>query len=167
MAWYDSFTNPAGLAGALGGGMMGVDPSQILKTSLGQTTDDPAIKAQQAELAQQLRNAAMGNAPSAAEMQQKQAMSNAAGSQFGLAMSQPGMAPGAAMHQASMGTANAQQDIAGQTAQLRAQEQERARMLYMQQLEQMRKDKLARDQINAQALGQTMQGVGKAATAGA
>ncbi len=103
----------------------------------GQSSATRRDRRQQGDLLKNLQSAANGTTPSAAEGQMKLATERAQAQQYGLAASQPGLAPAQAMRMASTGAANAAQGIAGQTGIMRANEQDEARMRLMQMLQSM------------------------------
>lgn len=85
-------------------------------------------RAQQQTSVNMLQQAAQGNVPSAAMLQQQQAGDRAASQQFGMAAAlQGGMSPGNALRQASEGASQLQATTANNNAVLRAQEMATAR----------------------------------------
>lgn len=111
------------------------------------------------DLRRALEAAAQGKTPSAAEAQMRQAMGRATNQQFALARSTPGLAPGAALRQASIGAAAASQDIAGQAAALRAQEQAQARGQLANYSLGQQQQQLQRDQYDRQGWGAVLGGL--------
>lgn len=132
--WNESFGR--GLTGASINA--GFDPSQ-----------SNATRAQQMALIQQLQAQASGSAPSIAEAQLRQAaQQNAA--QASSAMTQArGMGAGAAQRQVGVQRAGIGQDLAGQSAIARLQEQMMARSALGQQLGAMRGQDLGQAQLGA------------------
>lgn len=87
---------------------------------------------EQKELAAMLKAQASGQGVSPAELQQKRAFEAAAAQQMALAASGRGVNPALASRNAAYNIGNQQQALAGQAAELRAQEQMRAQQMLAQ-----------------------------------
>lgn len=81
-----------------------------------------------------LRGAAMGTAPSAADLQMQNALGRAQAGAYSMAQSIPGASPGMAMRMAQQQAGGLGLQYAQQAAMLRAKEQEQARQAFMQAL---------------------------------
>lgn len=164
MAWYE----PQNIASyGVSAGTAGLVSPDAVKTAFGGAQDDPRLVEQQRQLNALLGASAQGQGPSAADASFKSAADTMQAQQYALAFSSPGLAPAQATRMAQMGAAGAGQGLAGQMAAMRLQEQERARMAWMQMLQQQRQGDLQRSQANAAALGGTIGAIGQAGAMGA
>lgn len=112
-----------------------------------------AVKArdQQNEAVRLQRQAALGNTPSVAQLQQQQGIDAAQRSQASMAASARGggLARAAAQRQAMANAGDLQTQAVGQSAQLRAQEMAQARAAYGQQTSALRSQDQGQQQLEA------------------
>jgi hypothetical protein len=122
----------AGRADALGASIAGRQNVQATGATIDTTKADQgrvaatATGARQSGLADILTASAMGNGPSAAQMQLQRATDSNTAKAAALAASGRGVNPALMARQAAEGAASANQDAAGQSAILRSQEQQQA-----------------------------------------
>ena len=134
---YQTTANAAAATGSIGQDRKAAQANYGNANQAAQTAANYQAGAQNAGLAAQqgavgmLSNAAAGNTPSAADIQQQQGVDAAVRSQQALAAGARGSAGlASAQYNAGQNTANVQQTAVDQGAQLRAQEQATARQAY-------------------------------------
>lgn len=93
---------------------------------------------QQQDFGSQLQAAAMGQVPSAAELQMKQGLEQGQNQALGLALSQRGLSPAQSARMAQMSSSQQAIQMNPQMAAMRAQEQAQARGMYGNYLGQAR-----------------------------
>lgn len=155
---YNPNADGSQLAGGRGQAMQDYSQDQAARADnerWGYNQDVNASRGEQGQSLGMLRDAAMGNAPSRAEMFGRQQMDQAASAQQSLAASARGPAALAmAQQQAAGNTARAQTDITNSSMQTRADEMARARDAYFGGTSTMR----GQDQQRVDAAGQRQQG---------
>jgi hypothetical protein len=161
---YNPDANGSQLAGGRGQAMQDYAQDQASRADnerWGYNQDTNASRGEQGQSLGMLRDAAMGNAPSRAELLSKHQMDQAASGQNSLAASARGPAALAmAQQQAAGNTARSMSDISANTTALRADEMARARDAYFGGASSMRgQDQARADGASNRQLG--MMGVGQ------
>lgn len=160
----DAGASQASASGGAGYGVDYADKGAINANNerLGYNTDTNASRGQQGNALGMLRDAAMGNAPSRAELLSRRQMDQAASAQGSLAASARGPAALAmAQQQAAGNTARSMSDISSNTSAMRADEMARARDSYMSGASGMRgQDQARANEASQRQLGMMGEGRG-------